>query len=359
MKRLTVLFLLLLIASVAFATPGDILRSQSLTNQPAGGVRGLAMDWDTGLIWVAGIAGGSNVRYTTMDPSTMSSGTWQPIVSSVYWVFDIGYGYEDNGTKYLLISDMNSPFTKLIDPADGSYSGGIPDYFNVDDDTDGCSVDWDSNDVYLSSYGNDEVVCYDGSHTIFTTIPGARNMGAAVGWGHLFILRTDTYYAIEVYQLDGTYIESITLADWNPGHWVMGLSCGQENVVGDNESLFFSDFITHQVHEIEVGDYTSSSSVESLMPELYTLQQNYPNPFNSSTTISFSLPEPAEVSLRIYDVLGRLVRVLMASESVAVGHHENTWNGTNESGHSVATGVYYCRLETRESSATKRMYLMK
>lgn len=256
MKLLTFLFLLPLIT---FADPGDIVRSQSLSGQPAGGVRGLAMDWDTGLIWVAGIAGGNNVRYTTMNPATMSAGTWQSAESTVYWVFDIGYGHEDGGTKYLLFNDMNSPFTKMIDPSDGSYCGGLPNYFNIDDDTDGCSVDWSNNNVYLSSYGNDQVVCYDGSHSIFATIPGARNMGTAVGWGHLFIIRTNTYYTIEVYQLDGTFVESIALASWNPGEWVMGLSCGREDGVGDNETLFFSDFITHQVHEIEVGDYTTGS----------------------------------------------------------------------------------------------------
>lgn len=262
MKRLTVIFLLLLV-TLAFATPGDVIRGQALTGQPAGGVRGLAMDWDTGMIWVAGIAGGNNVRYTTMDPSTMTAGTWQSADSSVYWVYDIGYGYDISGTKYLLINDINSPFTKLIDPADGSYDGNLPDYYSEDDDTDGCSVDWDTNNVYLSSYANDEVVYYDGSsHTIVATISGAKNMGTAVGWGHLFVLRTTPYYTIEVYLLDGTFVESIPLTGWDTGHWVMGLSCGQEDGVGNNETLFFADFITHQVHEIEVGDYTSGGNVE-------------------------------------------------------------------------------------------------
>lgn len=255
------MFFVLLIVPVVFANPGDILRSQSLSGQPAGGVRGLAMDWDTGMIWVAGISSVYNLRYTTMDPGTMSSGTWQSVDDYVYWIFDIGYGYEDNGIKYLLINDKYSPYTKMIDPANGSYDDNLPDYYSYEDYTDGCSVDWNNNNVYLSSYGNDEVVYYDGSHHTFSNISGARNMGAAVGWGHLFILRTNTYYTIEVYQLDGTYIESIALAGWNPAHWVMGLSCGQENVVGDNESLFFSDFITHQVHEIEVGDYTTGSNL--------------------------------------------------------------------------------------------------
>ncbi len=269
MKNLIVLFFLILVVSLTYATPGDILRSQSLTGQPANGVRGLAMDWDTGLIWVAGPVAPNNITYATMDPVTMSAGTWTAVASDLGWVFDIGYGFDDMGTKYLLMNDADSPFTKLIDPANGSYYTSLPDYYTTDDYTDGCSVDWDNNDVYLSSYANPDVVYYDGSsHSIFASISGALNMGAAVGWEHLFILRTSAYYTIEVYQLDGTFVESIPLTGWPAGNYVLGLSCGRVDAVGDNETLFFADFITHQVHEIEVGNYTSVSLTRSTWGEI-------------------------------------------------------------------------------------------
>ena len=268
MKNLTVMFFVLLVASMAYATPGDIIRSQALSGQPANGVRGLAMDWDTGMIWVAGPQSSAYIKYTTMDPETMAAGAWLTVSSDLGWVFDIGYGFEDLGTKYLLMNDQYSPFTKLIDPADGSYYTCLPDYYGEYEYTDGCSVDWNKNYVYLSSYGDPDIVYYDGSsHNVFATISGALNMGAAVGWDHLFIIRTEPYYTIEVYQINGTFVESLALTPWY-GDYVMGLSCGREDAVGDNETLFFADFLTLRVHEIEVGNYTGTSLTPSTWGEI-------------------------------------------------------------------------------------------
>jgi len=261
MKFFAAVIFALLTASAAFAATGDILRSQPLAGQPLNGVRGLAMDWDTGLIWVAGPDAENTIKYATMDPVTMTPGTWMSAAFDQYWVFDIGYGYDSGGTKYLLMNDQSSPFTKMIDPADGSYDGSLPDYYSVSDYTDGCGVDWTNNYVYLSSHGSPEVVYYDGAtFNPFASITDGLNMGLAVGWEHVFVIRTSPWYTIEVYQINGTFVESIPLNSWS-GNYVIGLSCGQEDVVGNNESLFFADFISQQVHEIEVGDYTTPGSL--------------------------------------------------------------------------------------------------
>lgn len=247
-----------LLASAAAAAPGDIIRSQSISGQPSYGVRGLAKDWDSGDIWLAGPNGTSSISYTNMDAESMTLGSWNT-ASGMYWVFDIGYGYVDGGTTYLLMNDQTAPYTKMIDPTTGSYDGNLPDYYSSADYTDGCSVDWDNNYVYMSSYGSDDVVYYDGSSwTVLTTISGGRNMGAAVAWEHLFIIRTSPYYTIEVYTIDGTFVESIALNSWPSGNYLIGLSPGRENAAADNESLFFADFITYQVHEVEVGNYSES-----------------------------------------------------------------------------------------------------
>lgn len=281
MKHLIAVFFMLLVTSIAYATPGDIIRSQSLTGQPSNGVRGLAMDWDTGLIWVAGPESSNNIQYTTMDPATMSVGTWLTAATDQYWIFDIGYGYENGGTKYLLMNDQTSPFTKMIDPADGSCDGNLTDYYTAANLTGGCTVDWSSNYVYLSSYGDPDIIYYNGtSHGVFGSITGARNMGAAAGWDHLFILRTNTYYTIEVYKLDGTFVESIPLNSWTTTNHVIGLSCGREDAVGDNETLFFADYTTEQIHEIEVADYTTPGSLtHSTWGEI---KAGFGNPFRTT-----------------------------------------------------------------------------
>lgn len=250
----------LAMTSILFADPGDIVRSQSISGQPAEGIRGLARDWETDRIWVAGPEGSFSVRYTSLDIESLAPDAWQSASDGLYWVFDIGYGYEMGGTECLLMNDQTSPYTKIIDPSDGSWLGSLPDYFSAANYTDGCAVDADANRVYLSSHGDPEVVCYDGaSFNLFDSIAGAKNMGAAVGWDHVFILRTDPYYTIEVYDPGGDFVESIPLNNWTTGNYVMGLACGREDVSGDSETLFFADFITDQIHEVEVGDYTGTS----------------------------------------------------------------------------------------------------
>jgi hypothetical protein len=246
---------MVLFASMALAAPGDVLRSTSISGQPSYGIRGLARDWDTDRVWAAGPNTTSSIAFASFDIVSLTPDTWQT-ASGQYWVFDIGYGYEDSAIKYLLMNDQTSPYTKMIDPADGSYDGNLPDYYSSSDYTDGNGVDWNTNYVYMSSYNNADCVYYDGaSWSVFANIPGARNMGCAVGWDHVFFLRTSTYYTIEVYQIDGTFVESISLIGWPSNYYVMGMACGQENIVGDNESVFICDFISYQVHEIEVGDY--------------------------------------------------------------------------------------------------------
>ncbi len=262
MRFLVLVLMTAMLASAVFAAPGDIIRSQSISGQPANGIRGLAMDWDTGRIWVAGPNATDNITFTSLDITTLAPDAWLTAANQ-YWVFDIGYGYDITGTKYLLMNDQSTPYTRIVDPLDGSYEGNLPDCYGSSDYTDGNAVDWNTNYVYMSSYGNANTVYYDGSWNTFANIPGALNMGCAVGWDHVFFIRTSTYYTIEVYEINGTYVETIPLNSWPASQYLIGLSCGRENIVGDNESLFFADFVTLQVHEVEVGDYVGSSLEQS------------------------------------------------------------------------------------------------
>jgi hypothetical protein len=96
----------------------------------------------------------------------------------------------------------------------------------------------------------------------------------------------------------------------------------------------------------------------------YELIQNYPNPFNPSTTISFALPESGRLTLRIYSVTGQLVRELVHGE-MASGRHTVSWNGRNDLGAQVASGLYFYRLEAQSQNGkatftqTRRLMLIK
>jgi len=83
-----------------------------------------------------------------------------------------------------------------------------------------------------------------------------------------------------------------------------------------------------------------------------------PNPFNPITEISFSLAKDGPVKLAVYDVTGRLVRTLVQG-NLAAGPHLVQWNGSGNDGRTVASGVYFYRLETDGQSYGKRMMLLK
>ncbi|MGC8652613.1 MAG: FG-GAP-like repeat-containing protein [Candidatus Kryptoniota bacterium] len=96
-----------------------------------------------------------------------------------------------------------------------------------------------------------------------------------------------------------------------------------------------------------------------ITPSDYQLSQNYPNPFNPTTTISFSLPIANRVSVKIYDVQGKEIRTLLNSSLMSKGSHSVVWDGKDNHGLNVASGVYFYTLEFGGYRMTKKMTLLK
>ncbi len=107
-----------------------------------------------------------------------------------------------------------------------------------------------------------------------------------------------------------------------------------------------------------VGVDETSGADTPPAPDATFLAQNYPNPFNPATEIVFGLSAPANVSLRIFDAAGRLVRELAAGDRPA-GTHRAIWNGRDASGAAVSSGIYFYRLEAGAFSETRKMVLLK
>ncbi|MBN2069895.1 MAG: VCBS repeat-containing protein [Candidatus Krumholzibacteriota bacterium] len=93
-------------------------------------------------------------------------------------------------------------------------------------------------------------------------------------------------------------------------------------------------------------------------PTRTTLCQNHPNPFNPSTVIRYEVAKPQYVSLRIYDVNGSLVRILCDSHRQP-DRYEISWNGDNDKGRQVSSGIYFCRLVAGDFAQTKKMVLLR
>jgi hypothetical protein len=94
------------------------------------------------------------------------------------------------------------------------------------------------------------------------------------------------------------------------------------------------------------------------LPGTFALHQNYPNPFNAETRIRFTLDRAGPVSMKIFDVTGRLVRTLIETD-LPSGEHRAGWNGTDDRGRALASGVYFCRLETGQTAGARKMILAR
>jgi len=96
-----------------------------------------------------------------------------------------------------------------------------------------------------------------------------------------------------------------------------------------------------------------------ITPDDYKLLPNYPNPFNPTTNIEYVLPLQKNITIRIYNMLGQVVRTLVNNELKSAGHHSVQWNGFNDAGMKVASGAYIYSLEWGNFRKTNKMMLMK
>ena len=129
---------------------------------------------------------------------------------------------------------------------------------------------------------------------------------------------------------------------------------GQPSPVGDCTSTNYclhSGFLGGGEMPTDVGDDEGVP-----VPGTFELHQNYPNPFNPVTTIAYDLPRTAEVELTIYDLRGHEVRRLFDGIKPA-GFYTVRWEGQDESGLLVASGMYFCRIAVKEKEGGQRLFV--
>ncbi len=129
--------------------------------------------------------------------------------------------------------------------------------------------------------------------------------------------------------------------------WADGRSSGKEEIVG-----IYSQLVNMYI-DVNIEDTTLEPSNKAV------LHANYPNPFNPETKISFSLPHNESVNLNIYNTKGQLVKTVIDNEYLETGNHSIIWKGINDQGKTVGSGVYFYKLESENTSQTKKMLLLK
>ncbi len=135
-----------------------------------------------------------------------------------------------------------------------------------------------------------------------------------------------------------------------------GLSLGQP-VSGTSASTNYQT--TFGFWNLSLGLPTAVEEMPSeQLPEHFNLSQNYPNPFNPSTTIDFTVPKKGKVRIVVYNLLGQQV-VTLIDQPISAGVYRAVWDGCNEAGHPVASGIYFYRMEADNFVTTKKMILLK
>jgi hypothetical protein len=119
------------------------------------------------------------------------------------------------------------------------------------------------------------------------------------------------------------------------------------------EALFYLEGAASNSSQNKFNEEISAELNE--VPDTYSLFSNYPNPFNPSTTISYSLPKISNVSLVIYDMMGREVKVF-EKNGLSAGVHSFVWDGTNNNGELVSSGIYISKFRAISQNGASEVY---
>jgi hypothetical protein len=138
-----------------------------------------------------------------------------------------------------------------------------------------------------------------------------------------------------------------------------------DTIDGNGSSFSYTDKVTagssyrYQIGVVDAdGEFMSPIATVKVKELGLALDQNSPNPFNPETTINFTVPEKGQVALKIYDANGRLVRSLVDGVSEP-GSHNVSWDGRDNNGASVSSGVYFYRLTAGKFNESRKMVLLK
>lgn len=208
----------------------------------------------------------------------------------------------------------------------------------------------------------------EGEHVVFRAV-GTYSVWGADGnhWWH--------WMGPDGWLIEGGDSQTSPLPDWPAGCLTARIGNGERFFVGSfnnivapasgelyfgiNESGPFSDNRgSINVYIWTPCPPTAADDPPPLSRDELQLMPNYPNPFNPNTTISFSQPEPGLARVAIYEVTGRLVKVLL-DEYGDAGQHQIVWDGRDSNGNASSSGCYFARVEANGESRSREIVLLR
>jgi hypothetical protein len=289
----------------------------------------------------------------------------------------VGYTYSfnvDARDVYLIKTDLNG-----VEEWSRTYGGSAYDYgWCVQQTVDGgyvitgysnsfTAVDYDVYLIKTDSEGNEiwsRLLGGDGEDRGYSVCQTSDEGYVITGSTHSFGAGGYDVYLIKT---DPNGIESWTQTFGGPrfdyGQCVRQTTDGGYIIAGHTEMTggVYDIYLIKTNGNGDVG-IESEGSITAGFPKVLALLPNYPNPFNPSTTISFEVPTNSamkqHVTLAVYDMRGRLVRILVSS-GIDPGNHKVTWNGKDESGNLVSSGIYLYQLKAGGGTVTRKMTVLK
>ena len=231
---------------------------------------------------------------------------------------------------------------------------------------------------FLLRLGSDRVVA---GENMFVDVSLA-NVQALMGYGFVLHYDAEIFEFVEAVPavedlLMSSGGETPLLKGWSPEagqvHVMNSIVNGSE-VSGDGDIVrlvfrVLRDFEDNARFEIADGLVFDPSQLANPLiggvldiqttPTEFALLQNFPNPFNPETTIGYELAESADVTLQIYNVVGQVVRTLMVSESQSVGRYQVRWDGMDDRGMPVSSGIYFYQISAGKFQDVRKLMLLK
>lgn len=329
------------------------------------GVSGINRSTDLGQSWELvnnGFSGSSVQAITTTDAqvyAASNAGVFCSVDSGDTWQNLPNNGLTNTNIRALAVNSQGTIFA-------GTWNGGV--FRFMENDTIWTEVNNGITRLFISA------LAIDDNGNLFAGTSGGgvfRSEDDGDNWVQINQGLTSTGVNVLSTQAAGTIYagtsQGVFYSEDNGDNW-MALNNGLSNLnirsllVRPNDILYAGTY-GNGVYRIDLNQ-TSLDHTTDPLPAQFTLEQNYPNPFNPTTNIEFQIPPGGRsafgsVELKVYDINGRLVKTLL-NEPLSAGFHSVVWNGKNDNGQRVASGLYFYQLKAGEKfQQVRKMMLIR